>query len=94
MLYPADPQPYGSGFRLNVNWYSREPPTPAQPAEAADREISMEVADLIGGGGWTRTNDLRIMSTQPGSELFGEFSTLLPFSTAYKSAGLIPFASI
>ena len=25
MLYPADPQPYGSGFRLNVNWYSREP---------------------------------------------------------------------
>ena len=35
--------------------------TPAQPAESADGEIPLEVGDLIGGGGWTRTNDLRIM---------------------------------
>jgi integrase len=35
--------------------------TPAQPAEAADSEISTEAVGLIGGGGWTRTNDLRIM---------------------------------
>jgi hypothetical protein len=38
--------------------------TPAQPAESVDGEISTEVADLIGGGGWTRTNDLRIMSPE------------------------------
>jgi len=31
-----------------------------QPAESGT-EIRSEVADLIGGGGWTRTNDLRIM---------------------------------
>jgi hypothetical protein len=31
-----------------------------------EREIA-EVADLIGGGGWTRTNDLRIMSPPSGT---------------------------
>jgi hypothetical protein len=31
-----------------------------QPQNDSEREIA-EVADLIGGGGWTRTNDLRIM---------------------------------
>jgi len=30
-------------------------------AEKREPEIPSEVADLIGGGGWTRTNDLRIM---------------------------------
>jgi hypothetical protein len=29
--------------------------------EKSETEIPSEVADLIGGGGWTRTNDLRIM---------------------------------
>jgi integrase len=31
------------------------------PAEKSETEIPSEVIDLIGGGGWTRTNDLRIM---------------------------------
>ena len=31
-----------------------------QPESGEEREIA-ELADLIGGGGWTRTNDLRIM---------------------------------
>jgi hypothetical protein len=35
--------------------------TPAQPMETSEVEIPSEAADLIGGGGWTRTNDLRIM---------------------------------
>ena len=35
--------------------------TQAQPAETVEQEIPSEVPDLIGGGGWTRTNDLRIM---------------------------------
>jgi hypothetical protein len=35
--------------------------TPAQPGAESHTEIPSEVADLIGGGGWTRTNDLRIM---------------------------------
>jgi integrase len=30
-------------------------------AEESETEIPSEVIDLIGGGGWTRTNDLRIM---------------------------------
>jgi integrase-like protein len=29
--------------------------------EEKEAEIPSEVVDLIGGGGWTRTNDLRIM---------------------------------
>ena len=63
--------------------------TPAQPGELSEAEIPSEVSDLIGGGGWTRTNDLRIMSTQRGSEPFGKFSTLLLFATVYKSVDLI-----
>jgi integrase len=35
-------------------------PQTHQPKNAETREIA-EVADLVGGGGWTRTNDLRIM---------------------------------
>jgi integrase len=35
--------------------------TQAQPAKNREDVIPPEVADLIGGGGWTRTNDLRIM---------------------------------
>jgi hypothetical protein len=44
-----------------------EPETPQQNATQAqlvamsDNEVPSEVADLTGGGGWTRTNDLRIM---------------------------------
>jgi integrase len=35
--------------------------TQAQLPEERETKIPSEVADLIGGGGWTRTNDLRIM---------------------------------
>ena len=34
---------------------------PAQPNEWAEEIVPSEVVDLIGGGGWTRTNDLGIM---------------------------------
>ena len=39
----------------------KKPPAPAQPRQQVETEIPLEVVDLIGGGGWTRTNDLRIM---------------------------------
>jgi hypothetical protein len=35
--------------------------TPAQPRQIAEMEIPADVIDLIGGGGRTRTYDLRIM---------------------------------
>jgi hypothetical protein len=35
--------------------------TPAQQPENCKSEIPAEVTDLIGGGAWTRTTDLRIM---------------------------------
>jgi len=35
--------------------------TPAQPREFAETAVPSEVVDLIGGGAWTRTTDLRIM---------------------------------
>ena len=35
--------------------------TPAQPEANRETAVPAEVRDLIGGGGWTRTNDLRIM---------------------------------
>ena len=35
--------------------------TPAQQSPQSETEIPSEVADLIGGGEWTRTTDLRIM---------------------------------
>jgi hypothetical protein len=63
--------------------------TPAQLAENRESAIPSEVADLIGGGEWTRTTDLRIMRTQGSSERFAKFSTLLLFSMGYKSADLI-----
>ena len=37
--------------------------TPAQTGAKSHTEISPKVVDLIDGGGWTRTNDLRIMSS-------------------------------
>jgi len=36
--------------------------TPAQPSEYDETAIPAHVTDLIGGGGWSRTNDLRVMS--------------------------------
>ena len=53
--------------RLDEALEQREKTTPQQNAtqaqlpEKSETEILSEVADLIGGGGWTRTNDLRIM---------------------------------
>jgi integrase len=35
--------------------------TQAQPAKTRESAIPSEVVDLIGGGAWTRTTDLRIM---------------------------------
>ncbi len=46
-------------------------------------------AGKLGGGEWTRTTDLRIMRTEQGSALLEKFSTLLLFSTGYKSVDLI-----
>jgi len=43
----------------------KKPPAPAQPRQQVETEIPLEVVDLIGGGGWTRTNDLRIMRFRP-----------------------------
>ena len=40
---------------------TKPPATPAQPRENAETEIPLEVVDLLGGGAWTRTTDLRIM---------------------------------
>src|SRR5205823_12696546 len=42
--------------------------TPAQQAEVGKTEVPQEVADLIGGGEWTRSTDLRIMSPFTGTE--------------------------
>jgi integrase len=39
----------------------RQNATPAQLPKNDESRIPAEVTDLIGGGGWTRTNDLRIM---------------------------------
>ncbi len=36
--------------------------TPAQPEDAETTEVPSYVSDLIGGGDWNRTNDLRVMS--------------------------------
>ena len=36
--------------------------TPAQPSEMEGTRISLEIIDLIGGGGQNRTVDLRVMS--------------------------------
>src|SRR5438067_1992056 len=41
--------------------------TPAQPRPQAEVEISSPVVDLIGGGGRTRTYDLRIMRPFPST---------------------------
>ncbi len=46
---------------------TRQNATPPQQPPESETEIPSEVADLIGGGGWTRTNDLRIMRTRQGS---------------------------
>ena len=39
----------------------KKPQAPAQPRQQVETEIPLEVVDLIGGGEWTRTTDLRIM---------------------------------
>ena len=36
--------------------------TPAQPGEIVETRIPAELIDLIGGGEWDRTTDLRVMS--------------------------------
>ena len=43
-------------------------PTPAQPGEMEVPPDLLQVADSIGGGGRTRTYDLRIMSCPAGAE--------------------------
>ena len=36
--------------------------TPAQPGAMAETRIPPELIDLVGGGEWNRTTDLRVMS--------------------------------
>jgi hypothetical protein len=45
--------------KAETSW--QQSATPAQLDEARETAVSPEVADLIGGGGRTRTYDLRIM---------------------------------
>jgi integrase len=54
-------------------------PETHQPKNELGRDLA-EVADLIGGGGWTRTNDLRIMSRTPevDSKGFQQLSSAEP----------------
>jgi len=47
--------------RLDSETSQQQNATPAQPAEKDGEEIPSKAVDLFGGGGWTRTNDLRIM---------------------------------
>ena len=42
--------------------------TQAQLLENGECDFPAQASDLIGGGGWTRTNDLRIMRTQERSD--------------------------
>ncbi len=51
--------------RLDSETSRQQSATPAQPRETQlPRELS-EVVEKIGGGGWTRTNDLGIMRFEP-----------------------------
>jgi len=43
-------------------------PGEGQQSQEEETEIPSEVVDSIGGGGWTRTSDLRIMSPKEGSD--------------------------
>jgi hypothetical protein len=43
-------------------------PIPADRQHQAEKSETEIPPELIGGGGWTRTNDLRIMSSTAGSE--------------------------
>ena len=47
--------------KKNEQSSQQQDPTQMQPATEAEAGIPSELPDLIGGGGWTRTNDLRIM---------------------------------
>ena len=40
---------------------AQESAPPAHLREFAETELPSDVVDLFGGGGWTRTSDLRIM---------------------------------
>jgi hypothetical protein len=42
--------------------------TQTQPQRRSETNIPPDVVDLIGGGGWTRTSDLRIMRRPTGTE--------------------------
>ncbi len=46
--------------------------TPAQPRKVAETAVPSDVVDLIGGGGWTRTSDLRIMSASEAIDNKGD----------------------
>jgi hypothetical protein len=58
LLYVKEQMGHGS---IQEEITAEQNATLAQPEETAKEETPIEVADLIGGGGWTRTNDLRIM---------------------------------
>jgi hypothetical protein len=52
--------------KAETSW--QQSATPAQLDEVRETAVSPEVADLIGGGGRTRTYDLRIMSHPTGAD--------------------------
>jgi hypothetical protein len=68
--------------------FSQQNATLAQLEESGLDAEMLQVVDLIGGGGWTRTNDLRIMRTKRDSDRSRTFSTLLAFSIPYKQSDL------
>jgi hypothetical protein len=39
----------------------KTPQQSAAPAQQGDMEVPTDLMQVVGGGGWTRTNDLRIM---------------------------------
>jgi integrase len=61
-LIPGADAPFVDRLDAPVTAETPQPSaTPVQPREKAETEIPAEVVDLIGGGDWTRTSDLRIM---------------------------------
>jgi hypothetical protein len=47
--------------RLDSRTSPQQNATPAQQGEAVGGDDMLQVVEELGGGGWTRTNDLRIM---------------------------------
>jgi hypothetical protein len=66
-----DEAPEAKKRNENLETSAQESASPAQVTPNEETVIPWQVIDLIGGGAWTRTTDLRIMSA-----LFTAFSSL------------------